>query len=163
MGAGEGTTSAPSSFFSGEKSFPHWSNKYEKLQLLGKGRMEKQLFSPNKTKRYPQQPLCCGNWEQYIFSFAPHHRQRSGILGSNSFRPRGESQEGGRSPLPGRFKGIGFLREGENRNSPSLKRVFSPFLHAQKWGYRPGLHKPGRNIFASASKRKRNGGRDSDF
>ena len=93
-----------------------------------------------------------------IFSFAPHQRQRSGILGSNSFRPGEESKGGGRGRLLGRFKEMGFLREGGNRNPPSLNRVFSPFLHAQKWGKGPGCISPEENIFAPASKRKRNGG-----
>ena len=44
----------------------------------------------------------------------------------------GESKGGGRSPLLGRFKGIGFSGKGGNRNPPSPERVFRPFLHEQK-------------------------------
>ena len=32
----------------------------------------------------------------------------------------------------GRFKGMGFLREGGNRNPPSLRQLFGDFLAAQK-------------------------------
>ena len=46
--------------------------------------------------------------------------------------PGGESKRGGRGPLLGRFKGIGFSGEGENRNPPSPERVFRLFLHEQK-------------------------------
>ena len=46
--------------------------------------------------------------------------------------PGGESKGGGRGPHLGRFKGMGLLREGGNRNPPSLERVFRLFLHEQK-------------------------------
>ena len=45
----------------------------------------------------------------------------------------GVSKEGGPQPsLFGRFKGIGFLRKGGNRNPPFLKPFFGHFLSGKK-------------------------------
>ena len=47
--------------------------------------------------------------------------------------PEGVSKEGGPQPsLFGRFKGIGSLRKGENRNPPFLKPFFGYFLSGKK-------------------------------
>ena len=47
--------------------------------------------------------------------------------------PEGVSKEGGPQPsLFGRFKGIGFLRKGGNRNPPFLKPFFGYFLSGKK-------------------------------
>ena len=46
--------------------------------------------------------------------------------------PGGTSNRGAAAPLIGRFKGMGFLREGGNRNPPSLRQLFGDFLAAQK-------------------------------
>ena len=55
--------------------------------------------------------------------------------------PGGTSNRGAEAPLVGRFKGMGFLREGGNRNPPSLRRPFGDFLAAQKVT-RPGAKYP---------------------
>ena len=46
--------------------------------------------------------------------------------------PGGTSNRGGEAPLIGRFKEIGYLGEGGNRNPPSPRRFFGDFLSAQK-------------------------------
>ena len=69
-------------------------------------------------------------------------------LGSIPLRPEGESKRGGRSPLLGRFKGMGFSGEGENRNPPSLERFFAFFLCVQKEGAPLGPASPKTNKFA---------------
>ena len=51
----------------------------------------------------------------------------------NRHPPEGVSKEGGPQPsLFGRFKGIGFLRKGGNRNPPFLKPFFGYFLSGKK-------------------------------
>ena len=60
-------------------------------------------------------------------------------------RPGGWIQGGGpQAPGLGRFKGKGFLREGGNRNPPSLKRLFGDFLAGQKVTRGPGPGRPRR-------------------
>ena len=54
------------------------------------------------------------------------------------------SKAGAGAPGLGRFKEIGFLREGGNRNPPSLKRLFGDFLAAQKVTRGPGPGRPRR-------------------
>ena len=56
----------------------------------------------------------------------------------------GGSKAGAAAPGLGRFKGKGFLREGGNRNPPSLKRLFGDFLAAQKVTRGPGPGRPRR-------------------
>ena len=46
--------------------------------------------------------------------------------------PGGTSNRGAEAPLIGRFKGIGYLGEGGNRNPPSPRQLFGDFLSAQK-------------------------------
>ena len=58
--------------------------------------------------------------------------------------PGGWIQGGAAAPGLGRFKGKEFLREGGNRNPPSLKRVFGYFLHEQKATRGPGPGRPRR-------------------
>ena len=65
---------------------------------------------------------------------------------SSVLRSGGESKGGGRSPLLGRFKGMGFSGEGENRNSPSLERFFAFFLCVQKEGAPLGPAGPKKQI-----------------
>ncbi len=50
----------------------------------------------------------------------------------------GKIKEGARRPRLWRFKEMRFLREGGNRNPPSLKCVFGYFLHKQKVTEVPG-------------------------
>ena len=58
-------------------------------------------------------------------------------------RPAGVgSKAGAGAPGLGRFKGMRFLREGGNRNPPSLKRLFGDFLAAQKVPRGPGPGRP---------------------
>ena len=52
------------------------------------------------------------------------------------------SKAGAGAPGLGRFKEIGSLREGGNRNPPSLKRLFGDFLAAQKVTRGPGPGRP---------------------
>ena len=52
------------------------------------------------------------------------------------------SKAGAEAPGLGRFKGMRFLREGGNRNPPSLKRLFGDFLAAQKVTRGPGPGRP---------------------
>ena len=52
--------------------------------------------------------------------------------------PPGKIKEGARRPRLWRFKEMRFLREGGNRNPPSLKCVFGYFLHKQKVTEVPG-------------------------
>ena len=54
------------------------------------------------------------------------------------------SKAGAGAPGLGRFKEIGSLREGGNRNPPSLKRLFGDFLAAQKVTRGPGPGRPRR-------------------
>ena len=56
----------------------------------------------------------------------------------------GGSKAGAAAPGLGRFKGKGFLREGGNRNPPSLKRLFGDFLAGQKVTRGPGPGRPRR-------------------
>ena len=53
-----------------------------------------------------------------------------------------DPRRGPQAPGLGRFKGMRFLREGGNRNPPSLKRLFGDFLAGQKVTRGPG---PGRS------------------
>ncbi len=46
--------------------------------------------------------------------------------------PGGTSNRGAEAPLIGRFKGMGYLGEGGNRNPPSPRQLFGNFLSAQK-------------------------------
>ncbi len=45
--------------------------------------------------------------------------------------PGGTSNRGAAAPLIGRFKGMGYLGEEENRNSPSPRQLFGDFYTAE--------------------------------
>ena len=55
-----------------------------------------------------------------------------------------DPRRGPQAPGLGRFKGMRFLREGGNRNPPSLKRLFGDFLAGQKVTRGPGPGRPRR-------------------
>ena len=56
-----------------------------------------------------------------------------------------DPRRGPQAPGLGRFKGMRFLREGGNRNPPSLKRLFGDFLAGQKVTRGPGPGRPRRS------------------
>ena len=64
-------------------------------------------------------------------------------------QPPGVHPIGGRGPLIGRFKGMGYLGEGGNRNPPSSRQLFGNFLSAQKVT-RPGAKHPKSSLQAKS-------------